>query len=185
MKKLLGITLALLLISGSPIVAGSKGFGGGKGFRPSAPPRSLHQPGPPKTGTIKDLGVNPSSKSPIDSVKNRPGTSPTPMAGPSAPAPASGFFGSSWFGSSWMNWAILGYLFGRHTGPNPEEIRIKEREKIKAEEAKKKEEAKQAELKTQEQDTTKQQTKETDLKPKEELKNPTKPAAPTDQRTGI
>ncbi len=189
MKKLLGITLALLLISGSPIVAGSKGFGGGKGFRPSAPPRSLHQPGPPKTGTIKDLGVNPSSRSPIDSVKNRPGTSPTPMAGPSAPqaapAPASGFFGSSWFGSSWMNWAILGYLFGRHTGPNPEEIRIKEREKIKAEEAKKKEEAKQAELKTQEQDTTKQQTKETDLKPKEELKNPTKPAAPTDQRTGI
>ena len=42
-----------------------------------------------------------------------------------------------------MNWAILGYLFGRHTSPSSEEIRIREKEKAKkAEEAKQKEQAK-------------------------------------------
>jgi len=146
MKRLLAISLALLLISASPLIAGSKGFGGGKGsFRPATPPRTLEQPGQPKTGTIKDLGVNPSSKSPIDSVKGRSTTTSGPVAGAGTPqaAPASGFFGSSWFGSSWMNWAILGYLFGRHTSPSSEEIRIREKEKAKkAEEAKQKEQAK-------------------------------------------
>ena len=45
-----------------------------------------------------------------------------------------------------MNWAILGYLFGRHTSPSPEEARIREREKAKkAEEAKQKEQAKEKE----------------------------------------
>jgi hypothetical protein len=191
MKRLLAISLALLLISASPLIAGSKGFGGGKGFfRPATPPRTLQQPGQPKTGTIKDLGVNPSSKSPIDSVKGRSATTPNPVAGAGTPqaAPASGFFGSSWFGSSWMNWAILGYLFGRHTSPSSEEIRIREREKAKkAEEAKQKEQAKEKEqIKSKEQDVTKEQTKETEeVRSKEEFKEHTRPAAPTDSRMGI
>ena len=182
MKRLLAISLALLLISASPLIAGSKGFGGGKGsFRPATPP---------KTGTIKDLGVNPSSKSPIDSVKGRSTTTSGPVAGAGTPqaAPASGFFGSSWFGSSWMNWAILGYLFGRHTSPNSEEVRIREREKAKkAEEAKLKEQGKETEqIKSTEQSTTKELTKQTEeTKSKEEFKGQTRPAAPTDSRMGL
>ncbi len=191
MKRLLAISLALLLMSASPLIAGSKGFGGGgRSFRPSTPPRTMQKPAQPKTGTIKDLGVNPSSKSPIDSVKGRSTTAPGPVAGApqAAPAPASGFFGSSWFGSSWMNWAILGYLFGRHTAPTGEEARIKEREKAKkAEEAKQKEQAKEKEqLKSKEQDTNKEQIKETgEAKSKEEPKDQTRPAAPTDSRQGM
>ncbi len=80
MKRLLAISLALLLMSASPLIAGSKGFGGGnRSFRPSTPPRTLQQQ--PKTGTVKDLGVNPTSKSPIDSVKGRSATTPGPVAG--------------------------------------------------------------------------------------------------------
>jgi hypothetical protein len=191
MKRLLAISLALLLMSASPLIAGSKGFGGAKrSFRPSTPPRTLQRPVQPKTGTVKDLGVNPTSKSPIDSVKSRPTTTPGPVAGApqAAPAPASGFFGSSWFGSSWMNWAILGYLFGRHTAPTSEEAKIKEREKAKkAEEAKQKEQAKvKSPIESKEQDTKKEQIKGTDeVKPKEEPKDQTRPATPTDSRQGI
>ncbi len=193
MKRLLAISLALILISASPLIAGSKGFGGGRGsFRPATPPRTLQQPGQHKTGTVKDLGVNPSSKSPIDSVKGRTPTTPGPVAGAgtpqAAPAPASGFFGSSWFGSSWMNWAILGYLFGRHTSPSPEELRLREKEKAKkAEEAKQKEQAKEKEeIKSKEQDTTKEQVKETEeAKSKEEFKERTRPTAPSDTRMGM
>jgi hypothetical protein len=191
MKRLLAISLALLLMSASPLMAGSKGFGGGnRSFRPSTPPRTLQQPGQPKTGTVKDLGVNPTSKSPIDSVKGRSATTPGPVAGApqAAPAPRSSFFGSSWFGGSWMNWAIIGYLFGRHTSPTSDEARIKEREKAKkAEEAKQKEQAKEKEqIKSKEQDTKKEQIKETDeAKFKEEPKDQTRPSAPTDSRQGI
>jgi hypothetical protein len=193
MKRLIAISLALLLMSASPLLAGSRGFGGSKrSFRPSTPPRTLQKPVQPKTGTVKDLGVNPTSKSPIDSVKGRSATTPGPVAGAgapqAAPAPSSGFFGSGWFGSSWMNWAILGYLFGRHTAPTSEEARMKEREKAKkAEEAKQKEQAKEKEeIKGKEQDTKKEQIKETDeLKSKDEPKDQTRPAAPTDSRQGI
>jgi hypothetical protein len=190
MKRLLAISLALLLISATPLIAGSKGFSGGsRSVRPSTPPRTLQKPVQPKTGTVKDLGVNPTSKSPIDSVKGRSTTAPAPVAGApqAAPAPRSGFFGSG-FGSSWMNWAILGYLFGRHTSPTSEEAKIKEREKAKkAEEAKQKEQAKEKEqIKSKEQDTKKDQTKQTDeAKFKEEPKDQTRPSAPTDSRQGI
>jgi hypothetical protein len=178
MKRLLAISLALLLLSASPLIAGPKGFGGSRGsFRPATPSKSIQLP----------------KSKPIDSVKSRTNTgTPQTAAGPAAPqaapAPASGFFGSSWFGSSWMNWAIIGYLFGRHTAPNPEEARIKEREKAKkAEEAKLKEQAKEKEeVKSKEQDTTKEQIKETDeVKSKEELKDQSRPAAPTDSKMGM
>jgi hypothetical protein len=190
MKRLLAISLALLLISASPLIAGSRGGGGAKrSVRPSTPARTLQKPVQPKPGTVKDLGVNPASKSPIDSVKGRSTTAPAPVAGApqAAPARSSGFFGSG-FGSSWMNWAIIGYLFGRHTGPSREEARIKEKEKAKkAEEAKQKEQAKEKDqIKSKEQDTTKEQTKQTDeLKSKEEPKDQTRPSAPTDSRQGI
>ncbi len=178
MKRLLAISLALLLISASPLIAGSRGFGGARGsFRPATPSKSIQLP----------------KSKPIDSVKSRtntgtPQTASGPAAPQAAPAPASGFFGSSWFGSSWMNWAIIGYLFGRHSSPTPEEARIKEREKAKkAEEAKQKEQAKEKEeVKSKEQDTTKEQTKQTDEdKSIQEPKDQTRPAAPTDSRQGM
>lgn len=175
MKRLLAIGLALLLISATPVIAGPKGGGGKGSFRPATPAKPIQLP----------------KSKPIDSVKSRTTTgTPQAAAGPAAPkaAPASGFFGSGWFGGSWMNWAIIGYLFGRHTAPTSEEAKIKEREKAKkAEEAKQKEQAKEKEqIKNKEQDTTKEQIKETDqVKSKEELKDQTRPSAPTDSRQGM
>jgi len=159
MKRLIAIASVMLLISASFAVAGPKGSGGGKGaFRSSPPAKTFQQPAQPQTGTIKDLGVNPTSKSPGDTLKNRPapaGTAQTPggpaSAQPTA-APTAGFFGSSWFGSGWMNWAILGYLFGRHTS-RPDEAKIKEKEQAKQkEQSAQKEQAKEgSEAKTEEQ----------------------------------
>ncbi|HTY22184.1 MAG TPA: hypothetical protein VMC85_03585 [Desulfomonilaceae bacterium] len=190
MKRLLALGLALLLVSASPAFAGFKGGGGSRSFRPSTPPKTLHQPAQPQTGTIKDLGVNPSSKSPADALKSRSTTTgPSPVAsGAGAPqaAPASGFFGSSWFGSGWLNWAILGYLFGRHSsGSDEARIREREREREKekaklAEQAKEKEQAK-----AKEQSTDTQGLNAEESKAKERLTEPTRPVPPSDSRLGL
>lgn len=90
-----------------------------------------------RTGTIQDLGFNPSSKSPIDSLKGNPGTSSTPGTPPAANAPvphqtAPGFFGGGGFGSSWFSWAFLGYLLGRNQQPahaKPSETGAEEKNK--------------------------------------------------------
>jgi hypothetical protein len=141
MKRLLAITVALVLITAPLAYAGPRGGGGRSSFGSTKMPKSFQQPTQHQTGTVKDLGLNPSSKSPIDSVK-KPSTvpptagSPAPSAtGPAqpAPAPTAGFFGGGGFGSSWMNWAIIGYLFGRHTG-KPEEAKIKEKDQTKPKE---------------------------------------------------
>jgi len=189
MKRLLALGLALLLISASPVFAGFKGGGGTRSFRPSTPPKTLHQPAQPQTGTIKDLGVNPSSKSPADTLKSRSTTVPPPAAGAAAgpqAAPASGFFGSSWFGSGWLNWAILGYLFGRHSsGSDEARIREREREREKekaklAEQAKEKEQAK-----AKEQSTDTKESNAEESKAKEQLTQPTRPVPPSDSRLGL
>jgi hypothetical protein len=155
---------AIVLISAPLAYAGSKGGGGRSSFGSGKATKSLHQPAQPQTGTVKDLGVNPSSKSPIDSVKSPTTTPPTaaaPSPGPAqqAPAPSAGFFGGGGFGSSWMNWAIIGYLFGRHTG-RPEEVKSKEKDKEKEQ------------LKQKEQGAAKEQVKEgSESSAKEQLKD--------------
>ncbi len=118
-KKLIAVAVAFLMISAPALVfAGSKGFSGSRGSsafksRP-APGSSAVKPGDQgqsQTGTIRDLGVNPSTKSPADMVKNRPETPAgmAPGAGPVPQSAAPGFFGSGGgFGSSWMTWGFLG-----------------------------------------------------------------------------
>jgi len=125
-KKAVAIALCLVMTAGTFALAGPRGSGrsGSSIFksRTSPPPASSVRPteAPGKTGTIKDLGVNPSTRSPIDSVKT-----PQTTGGPAAPvgatpapaAPSSSFFGGGGFGSSWMTWGILGYLLGRQHHP--------------------------------------------------------------------
>jgi hypothetical protein len=139
-RKLIATAAVLLMISAPALVlAGSKGFSGSRGSgafksRP-APSSSSVKPeqGQSRTGTIQDLGVNPSTKSPGDMVRNRPGSDPsgmTPGAGPMPQAAAPGFFGSGGgFGSSWMTWGILGYIFGRSQS-HPQKTAEKELELI-------------------------------------------------------
>ncbi|MBI5252677.1 MAG: hypothetical protein HY912_24540 [Desulfomonile tiedjei] len=126
-KKLIAAIAVFLLISAPALaLAGPKGFSGSRGSsafksRPSPSQGSSAvkpgEQGQPRTGTIQDLGVNPSTKSPADMVRNRPGTETPagmpPGAGPAPQAAAPGFMGSGGFGSSWMTWGFLGYLFGR------------------------------------------------------------------------
>ncbi len=120
MNKFVAVAVACLII-GAPTFAsaGSKGFSGFRGssaFK-SRPVKPV-DPSQHKTGSIQDLGINPSAKSPADMIKNRsiaePQTGAAPGAAPAPQSPAPGFFGSGGFGSSWMSWAFLGYLFGRH-----------------------------------------------------------------------
>lgn len=134
-KKIMAAAIAFLMISAPALVlAGPKGFSGSRGSsafksRPSTTQSSpAVKPGEQgRTGTIQDLGVNPSAKSPADLVKNRPmAETPGGMpqgAGPVPQSAAPGFFGSGGFGSSWMTWGFLGYLFGRshQTTQNPVE----------------------------------------------------------------
>jgi len=166
MKRLLAIIITIVLISAPLAYAGPRGGGGRSSFGGAS--KSFQQPAQPKTGTVKDLGINPSSKSPIDSVKKpttTPPTAATPAPGPAqpAPAPSAGFFGGGGFGSSWMNWAIIGYLFGRHTG-KPEEAKNKEKEK--------------EQLKQKEQAAGKEQAKDS---PDSSAKEPPKEDQPTTQ----
>jgi hypothetical protein len=164
MKRLLAVTIALVLITAPLALAGPRGGGGGRSsFGSGKMQKSFQQPTQPQTGTVKDLGLNPSSKSPIDSVK-QPSTVPPTAASPApggvgpatpAPAPTAGFFGGGGFGSGWMNWAIIGYLFGRTTS-RPDEAKIKEKEKEK-EQAKSKE---QVAAKEQTTDSSRSITKE-------------------------
>ncbi len=73
MKKLIATMVVCLLMSVPALaLAGPKGFSGSRGSsafksRPIKPSDTSQS----KTGTIQDLGVNPSSKSPADMVKNR------------------------------------------------------------------------------------------------------------------
>ncbi len=141
MRKLVAITVAFLMISAPALVfAGSKGFSGSRGSsafksRP-APGSSAVKPGDSgqsQTGSIRDLGVNPSTKSPADMVKNRPETPAgmAPGAGPVPQSAAPGFFGSGGgFGSSLMTWGFLGYLFGRSHSTTPQRTVEKELELI-------------------------------------------------------
>ncbi len=189
MKKLLAIITAIVLISAPLAYAGPRGGGGrssfGSGFGSGKTSKPLHQPAQPQTGTIKDLGINPSSKSPIDSVKSPTTTPPTaasPAPGPAqpAPAPSAGFFGGGGFGSSWLNWAILGYLFGRHTG-RPEEARIKDKEKDKE-----KEQLKQKEHSVDKESSSKEHVKEgSDQSSKEQLKDEKPITQPTPSKSPL
>lgn len=134
MKKTIALVLAFAMLITTAAIAGPKGFsrsGGGytsgnKMFRstPSTPQGSHVTPGATqgKTGTIQDLGLNPSAKTPADALKNKTGTPPPTagaQAGPQVPQSAAPAFGGSGglFGGSWMSWAFLGYLFGRHQQP--------------------------------------------------------------------
>jgi hypothetical protein len=133
MKKLIAFAVALSMLVSTAAVAAPKGFsrsGGGytsgnKMFKSTpATPGSQVKPSAPQgnTGTIRDLGVNPSAKTPADALKNKAGAPPTGAAAQGSPqvpqstAPAFGGSGGL-FGGSWMSWAFLGYLFGRHQQP--------------------------------------------------------------------
>ncbi len=132
MKKLIAITIALTMLFSTAAIAASKGFsrsGGGytsgnKMLRssPASPPTSNVNPGASqgKTGTIQDLGLNPTAKTPADALKSKTGPTGTgPQAATPGPQPAAPAFGGSGglFGGSWLSWAFLGYLFGRHQQP--------------------------------------------------------------------
>jgi hypothetical protein len=132
MKKIIAIAIAATMLLSTVATAGPKGFsrpGGGytsgnKMFRstPSAVPKSNVNPGATqgKTGTIQDLGLNPTAKTPADALKSKAGTPGTgPQAATPTPQPAAPAFGGSGglFGGSWLSWAFLGYLFGRHQQP--------------------------------------------------------------------
>lgn len=110
--------IAALAFASMPVLA-SAASKGRSGFKP---PRSSAVPGDHgKTGTIKDLGINPSTKAPSDMIKNKPPESAAgavPGAGMAPQAPTSAFSGGGGFGGSWMSWAFLGYLFGRHQQPS-------------------------------------------------------------------
>jgi hypothetical protein len=130
MKKLIATAVISLMISAPTLaLAGKRGFSGSRGSSAfSSKQVKPGEPSQPKTGSIQDLGVNPSAKSPADMVKNRSAAeSPVGVAPGPAPAPQStapGFFGSGGFGSSWMTWGILGYLFGRqHHTPHESAVR--------------------------------------------------------------
>ncbi len=117
-KKLIATAVVCLMIGAPTLALAKKGFSGSRGS--SAFSSKQVKPSDPtqhKTGSIQDLGVNPSAKSPADMVKSRSATeSPAGAAPGAAPVPQStapGFFGSGGFGSSWMTWGFLGYLFGR------------------------------------------------------------------------
>lgn len=137
MRKQIVFVVCVAVITSSVAVAGPKG--GMRGFRGGGTTggdvfKSRNVTNPPdgssvkntsgRTGTIQDLGINPSTKSPIDSLKGSPGASSTPGTPPAANAPvphqtAPGFFGGGGFGSSWFSWAFLGYILGRHQQPAP------------------------------------------------------------------
>jgi len=129
MKKVIAISAAFLMISASiSAFAGPKGFSGSRGssaFKSRPAPTQGNtavkpsDQGQSRTGTIQDLGVNPSTKSPADMVKNRAPEAPSGVSpGPAPQAASPGFFGSGGgLGSSWMTWGILGYLFGRSHQP--------------------------------------------------------------------
>jgi hypothetical protein len=133
MKKQVAIALAVAMVftSVALALAGPKGVSRSRSGYTSGnqlySPRSV-QPTTPqakpgdvtgKTGSIQDLGLNPSAKTPADMLKGKSSTGTTPgaTAGQQA-APTSAFGGSGGlFGGSWMSWAFLGYLFGRHQQP--------------------------------------------------------------------
>jgi len=134
MKKIIALSLALaMLITTTAAIAGPRGMsrsGGGatsgnKMFRstPSQPPIQQMKPGTQqgKTGTIQDLGLNPSARTPGDALKGKAGApaGAGAQAGPQMPQSTAPAFGGSGglFGGSWMSWAFLGYLFGRHQQP--------------------------------------------------------------------
>ncbi|WP_041286544.1 hypothetical protein [Desulfomonile tiedjei] len=116
-RCIIAVIAAVAFVS-MPMLA-SAGPKGRSGFKP---PRSSAIPGDQgKTGTIKDLGINPSTKAPSDMVKSKPPESAAgavPGAGMAPQAPTSAFSGGGGFGGSWMSWAFLGYLFGRHQHPS-------------------------------------------------------------------
>lgn len=119
MKKLIATAVVCLMISAPTLaLAGKKGFSGSRGSSAfSSKQVKPSDPSQQKTGSVQDLGVNPSAKSPADMIKNRSAAEAPAGAAPgAAPLPQStapGFFGSGGFGSSWMTWGFLGYLFGR------------------------------------------------------------------------
>jgi hypothetical protein len=132
MKKQVAIALAVIMVftSVALALAGPRGSFGARGrggytsgnqvfkSRSSQPVTPKAKPGEAqgKTGGIKDLGLNPSAKTPADMLKGQSSTGGTP-AGQQA-QPRASFGGSGgWFGSSWLSWAFLGYLFGRHQRP--------------------------------------------------------------------
>lgn len=137
MKKQVAIALAVIMVltSVALALAGPKGSLGSRGrgghtsgnqlfkSRSAQPVAPQAKPGEVqgKTGGIKDLGLNPSAKTPADMLKGQ--SAPGGTAGAGAPAgqqaaPRAAFGGGGgWFGSSWMSWAFLGYLFGRHQQP--------------------------------------------------------------------
>jgi hypothetical protein len=137
MKKQVAMALAVIMVLTSVALAlagprgasGSRGRGGytsGNQLFKSKPAQPVTPQAKPaetsgKTGTVQDLGVNPSAKTPADMLKSQSAGAGAAgagaAAGPQAPPRAAFGGGGGWFGSSWLSWAFLGYLFGRQHQP--------------------------------------------------------------------